>query len=102
MPTTRTQAMRKPRRFKVQRRVDLIARDLSNKPFWLGTIWRTETQADRQVVAERLLLKQKHDRPTAEFRIAEEWPIGSNLRPIFRTKIRLPGRGRDNGRDIHR
>lgn len=87
MTTRRT----KPRRFKVQRAVDLIARDYSNRPFWLGTIWRQEAQADRQVVAEQLLLKLKHDRPTSEFRIAEEWPIGSEPRPIFRTKIK-PGR----------
>lgn len=72
------------RRFKIQKRVDLIAHDRSNKPFWIGTIWRTVSQADRQATAENLYLKHRQDAPSREFRIAEEWPFGSPLRPVHR------------------
>lgn len=77
------------RRFKVQRRVDVHARDRSNKPFLLGVIWRTVNQADKQATAESLLLKQKADQPKTEFRLAEEWPLGTLIRPIFRTRPRV-------------
>lgn len=73
---------RKPRRFKIQRRVDLLARDQSNKPYLLGVVWRTVLEADRQTVAEKLLLKVRHDYPRREYRLAEEWPVGSNLREL--------------------
>lgn len=80
--------MPRPKRFKVQRRVDLHARDRSNKRFLFAVIWRTVNEADKQITAESLLLKQKRDRPRSEFRLAEEWPIGAEPRPIFRMKAR--------------
>lgn len=82
----------KPRRFKVQRRVEVKARDRSNKPFLLGVIWRVVNEADKVTTAESLLLKQAHDNPESEYRIAEEWPIGTLPRPIFRTKARRVSR----------
>lgn len=69
-------------RFKVQRRVEIRARDRSNKPFLFAEFWRTEVEADKLVTAENLLLKKKHDQPRARFRLAEEWPFGSELRPL--------------------
>lgn len=78
----------KSRRFKVQRRVELKARDRSNKPFLLGVIWRSVNEVDRVATAETLLLKHQHDDPRTEYRIAEEWPLGTMPRPIFRTKTR--------------
>lgn len=74
--------IRRPRRFKIQYRVDLTARDRSNKKFLLGIIWRTVSQADRIATAERVLLNRARDYPHREFRIAEEWPIGAELRVI--------------------
>lgn len=73
----------RPKRFKVQRRVEIWARDRSDKPFLLGAFWRTLQEADRQPTAEKGLAKQRHDRPHGTFRIAEEWPIGATLRPLL-------------------
>lgn len=73
----------RPRRWKVQCRVDLMARDRSDTPFLLGTIWRTLSQVDHQATAENLLGKRQAERPDREFRIAEEWPIGTELRPLM-------------------
>lgn len=78
----------RPKRFKVQRRVDLWARDRSNKPFLLGTVWRTESQADKQGTAENIMRRRLVERPAAEFRIAEEWPLGMNLRTILTARMR--------------
>lgn len=72
----------RPRRFKIQRRVELRARDYSDKPFLLGVVWRTVGQADRRAVAEDILKQQKVDHPRREFRLAEEWPIGTLIRPL--------------------
>lgn len=80
-----------PRRFKVQRRVELLARDRSNKPFLMAIIWRTVAQADRQPVAEAMLTRAEAITPGKEFRLAEEWPMGTVVRPIPRTKRNAAG-----------
>lgn len=72
----------RPRRFKVQRRVDIFARDRSNKRFLFATTWHTVKEVDRQVTAEKVCGHTRREDPKHEFRIAEEWPIGSNLREI--------------------
>jgi hypothetical protein len=82
-------------RFKVQRRVELQARDTGNRPFLLGVIWRTVSEADHQAVAESLLDKQQSDNRESEFRIAEEWPEGTLPRPIFRARARRKKPKRD-------
>lgn len=72
----------RPRRFKVQRRFVVTARDTSNKAFLFGESWPTVSQADHLVTAERQLINFKHDEPRHEFRLVEEWPIGSNERVL--------------------
>lgn len=84
----------RPRRFKVQRRIELLARDYSNQSFLLGVIWRTVAQADRRAVAEDILKQQKIDHPHREFRLAEEWPLGSELRPLPEFRDRAERRQR--------
>lgn len=71
--------MKKPviRRFKIQERVDIKARDRSNKPFLLTRTWRTVSQCDKLPTAESALAGWQHDKPATQFRITEEWPIGS-------------------------
>lgn len=80
--------MTQRRRFKVQRRVDVTARDQANRPFLFARYWLTLKQADKQVTAEKVLLSHKADNPTHEYRLAEEWPLGTEVRPIFRTRAR--------------
>lgn len=70
----------RPRRWKVQRRVDIFARDLSNKRFLFATTWHTVREVDREITAERVWGHVRREDPKHEFRIAEEWPIGSELR----------------------
>lgn len=72
----------RPRRYKVQRRVDIYARDLNDKRFLFSHTWHTVTQADRLTTAEKVFTHSKREDPDHTFRIAEEWPIGSNLREI--------------------
>lgn len=72
----------KSRRYKVQKRVDLLARDRSNKPFLLGVLWRTVSEADRKAHARAVKARQEAVHPAREFRVAEEWPLGTEARPL--------------------
>lgn len=84
LPPVNMPAARPPRphRFKVQQRVEFTARDHADKPYLLGEAWRTVVEADKQTTAERQLLHKIAEHPHREYRIAEEWPIGSNLRVL--------------------
>lgn len=70
----------RPRRWKVQRRVDVYARDRSNKRFLFATTWHTVNEFDKFTPAEKVRQHQRREDPDHEFRIVEEWPIGSELR----------------------
>ncbi len=69
------------RRWKVQRRVDVYARDRGDKQRRLfATTWHTVREVDRIATAERVYNWNRREDRAHEFRIAEEWPIGSELR----------------------
>lgn len=70
------------RRYKVQKRVELLARDRSNKPFLLGIIWRTVGEADRREQARAVKARQEAAHPHRIFRLVEEWPLGTEARPL--------------------
>lgn len=70
----------RPRRWKVQRRVDVYARDRNDKRFLFATTWHTVKEVDRQTTAERVCGHIRREDPNHEFRLAEEWPIGSEVR----------------------
>lgn len=70
------------RRYKIQKRVELIARDRSNKPFLLGVIWRTIGEADRKAQADATKTRNETAYPRRTFRVAEEWPSGTFPRPL--------------------
>ena len=69
-------------RNKVQKRVDLLARDRSNRPFLLGVVWRTVGEADRKTQATAVKARQEAAHPARTFRLAEEWPFGTDVRPL--------------------
>lgn len=72
--------VRKPRRWKVQRRVDIYARDRDNKRRLFASTWHTVREVDRLPTAERVCNWNRREDAAHEFRIAEEWPIGSEVR----------------------
>lgn len=69
-------------RFKIQRRVNVTARDRSNKKFLFATQWRTVAEADHKPVAENILRDVKHDQPRKVFRVAEVWPADAEPRVV--------------------
>jgi hypothetical protein len=69
-------------RYKIQKQVELLARDRSNKPFLLGVIWRTVAEADRKAQANAVKARKEAAHPKRTFRVAEQWPSGTLPRPI--------------------
>lgn len=70
----------RPRRWKIQRRVDVYARDRENRRFLFAKTWHTVKQVDRLTTAERVIGHIRREDPDHDFRLAEEWPIGSEVR----------------------
>lgn len=76
-----TQPM-KHSRYKIQKQVELLARDRSNKPFLLGVMWRTVAEADRKTQADLVKKRKQAAQPKRVFRVAEEWPPGTFPKPL--------------------
>ncbi len=70
-------------RFKVQRRVEIRARDRSNKSFLFAEHWRTVAEADHLPAAERIFDGVRYDRPHDRFRVAEVWPEDTTPRVVI-------------------
>lgn len=71
-----------PRRYKVQRRVDIYARDLSDRRFLFCVTWRTVNEVDRKATAERIFMNMRREDSAHEFRMVEEWPFGTEVRVL--------------------
>jgi hypothetical protein len=68
------------RRWKVQRGQDIFARDRSDRRFVFAKVWHTVKELDRLASAERVLGFVRREDPDHDYRLAEEWPIGSEIK----------------------
>jgi hypothetical protein len=77
-------------RYKIQRRVEVTARDRSNRRFLFAENWRTVQEADNITPAEKILNAERRDHQNRKYRLVEEWPAGSTPRVIhdWRSGIR--------------
>jgi hypothetical protein len=58
-------------RFRIQKRVEVKARDLSNKPFLFSELWRTVAETDAINPAERKLNEERRAHRRSKFRLVE-------------------------------
>lgn len=74
--TTRRQTP-KHARFRIQKRVQVKARDLSNREFLFSEIFRTVAEADHIGAAEMKLNAERRDHTKSKFRLVEVGPRGA-------------------------
>ena len=58
-------------RFRVQKRVQIKARDLSNQPFLFCETWRTVASAESITPAERMLNAERRMHERSKFRLVD-------------------------------
>ena len=73
-------------KFRVQKRVEIRAKDAKNNPFVVGTYWDTLAQAPTQPAAEQLY-KQWIKSP-GRYRLVEDRPYSMGVRVILPARER--------------
>ena len=81
---------RAERRFKVQRRVEIRARDAGNNPMIVGKIWDTIAQAAKASPAEQIYEFWRRQHPNEKVRLVEERPFGLTQRVLLPRPTRRP------------
>lgn len=70
-------------RFKVQRRVDVMARGHNGRRFLFAHSWQTLDEADSIGMASRLYAARKVEQPGVTFRIGEQPKPLADIKPVF-------------------